>query len=293
MLPGTPRGGASVPPWPGPPKSRTRGPRGGGAAGHVDIDGDHRGRSPEDFAGVPERAAGDAAGPDGQDHPGLGHAHPRLGEGVAHRPRDGSGDEQGVGMSGRSDEVDPEPLQIVRRPGQGLDLDLTSVATARVDHPHGQGALEPFLDQCADHRPEGRWSRRRPGTESMHHLKIGPIGGGQFDPGGGGHGPGRAGVDARTALDAPAVVESEFLRATGRTQGEPDRVRGAGAFAGPPTVTPEGVVGGHPGRSLRGRQGSPGIGQGFGSKAPPAGRHPATRGGSGRGRGIRHRSNPE
>lgn len=81
------------------------------------------------------RPAGNGAGTDRNYNPGIRHGLIRLHQSETHVFGNWSGDEQSVGMSGRSHELNAEPAEIVDDRTEHIDFDLTAVAPARADLP--------------------------------------------------------------------------------------------------------------------------------------------------------------
>ena len=111
----------------------------------------------EDAAVAPAVAGGD-------DELGIGRRLPRAAERLRHVQRDGSGDEQAVGVARRGDEAEAEALQIVVRAGEPADLELAAVAGAGVHLADVQRAaeqaahlgVEPRAHFLEDGIPRGR-----------------------------------------------------------------------------------------------------------------------------------------
>src|SRR5436305_258012 len=65
---------------------------------------------PDDLFGGAENSAAQRAVSECGDSPGLGHSPVRGEERLPHPGRDDPGDEEHVGMAGRCDDAQPEPL---------------------------------------------------------------------------------------------------------------------------------------------------------------------------------------
>jgi len=99
-----------------------------GGSRDIDIDGDDLVDAAAGGVALPENTATDGAGSGSDDHPGCRVASSDCRSAISMFRVTGPGDEQHVGMAGRSNEVYAEPLDIVDRIVQCGDFNFTTVA---------------------------------------------------------------------------------------------------------------------------------------------------------------------
>ena len=114
----------------------------GRAAGDVDVDGENAVEGAFEGVGFVEDAAGNGAGPDGDDDFGVGHLVVDAAEAVGHLFRDGAGDEEGVGVPGGPDDFDAEALDVVAGGDHGDVFDVAAVAGAGVAEEDPEGIAD-------------------------------------------------------------------------------------------------------------------------------------------------------
>ena len=172
----------------------------GRAAGQIDVDRKDAVESVAARIAALGDAARHGAGADGQ-HPArlrhrfIGRAQ-RAEHGVRHRP----GHQQKIGKARRGGEEDAEPVQIVERIVQRLQLGLAAVARAGVDVADMQAAPEraasrPRRPRALSRRRLSRSGRRARAPRTPSRTRA--------------HRPGRAGLGAELADDAAAVIDIE------------------------------------------------------------------------------------
>ena len=130
--------------------------RRGRAAFYVQVHRDRRRNSADASVAAREQASVEAAVADRHDPFRAGRRVIRALQRLLHVARDRSGDEQHVRMSGRGDEAQAEPFEVVIDVAERVYLQLAAVARSGVDRANGQAAAENPSRRSLELRSEFR-----------------------------------------------------------------------------------------------------------------------------------------